>query len=197
MPDQAADPRVLRAIAHPVRNRILLEIEATGPMRAADVARALGLPANQASFHLRQLGKYGVLEEAPDQARDRRDRVWRVASGDLLRLDLSQIDSAPGGRAALSVWARHAGARAHQLVDAAYALPRPEGTTSVIMESSVRLTREEARLLGAELDRVLDEWAARTRGATDGAERDTYQVLALVQPFAELAADRVEEGEAP
>ncbi len=193
MADPAADPRVLRAIAHPVRNRILLEIEAAGPMRAADVAKALGLPANQASFHLRQLGKYGVLEEAPDQARDRRDRVWRIASGDQLRLDVSAIDSVPGGRAAVSVWARHAGARAHQVVEAAYALPRDEGTTSVIMEGSVRLTREEARQLGAELDRVLDAWATRTRGAADGAERETYQLLALVQPFADLETAVVEE----
>ena len=48
-----------------------------GPLRAADVARELGIPANQASFHLRQLAKYGLVEEAPEEARDRRDRVWR------------------------------------------------------------------------------------------------------------------------
>ena len=59
------DPRLLRAIAHPVRNRILGEMSAGGPMRAADVARELGIPANQASFHLRQLAKYGFVETTP------------------------------------------------------------------------------------------------------------------------------------
>ena len=41
---QLHDPRVLRAIAHPVRNRILTELEAQGPLRAADVAQVLGIP---------------------------------------------------------------------------------------------------------------------------------------------------------
>src|SRR5690349_1574483 len=72
------DPRVLRALAHPVRNRILDELSASGPLRAADVAEDLGIPANQASFHLRSLAKYGLVEEDTEAARDRRDRVWRL-----------------------------------------------------------------------------------------------------------------------
>src|SRR3954467_5754616 len=76
------DPRILRAIAHPVRSRILSELWASGSLRAADVARILDIPANQASFHLRQLAKYGLVEEAPEEARDRRDRVWRMAAED-------------------------------------------------------------------------------------------------------------------
>ena len=70
-PEFVSDPRVLRAIAHPVRTRILDELEASGPVRAADIARELGIPANQASFHLRQLAKYGLVEEAPEEARDK------------------------------------------------------------------------------------------------------------------------------
>lgn len=190
----ASDPRVLRAIAHPVRNRILLEIEAAGPQRAADLATALGLPANQASFHLRQLAKYGLIEEAPDQARDRRDRVWRLVEGDQLRIDIKDLSASPGGKAAVSVWARHAGARAHELVDKAYAVGRTEGTSSSILEASVRLTRDEARALSAELDKVVEGWAARTRSAEDGAERQTYQLLALLQPYdAPASAVAVEE----
>ena len=65
-----SDPRMLRGIAHPMRNRILEEMSAGGPMRAADVAERLDIPANQASFHLRQLAKYGLVEEAPELARD-------------------------------------------------------------------------------------------------------------------------------
>ena len=91
------DPRVLRAIAHPVRNRMLSELAATGTLRAADVARELGIPANQASFHLRQLAKYGLVEEAPEEARDKRDRVWRVADERGVRLNLRELADSPGG----------------------------------------------------------------------------------------------------
>src|SRR6478672_5655550 len=102
------DPRVLRAIAHPVRNRILGEIEAGGPVRAADVARELEIPANQASFHLRQLAKYGLVEEAPDEARDRRDRVWRLADSDGISFRTRDMLDQPGGRAAYAVFQRNA-----------------------------------------------------------------------------------------
>lgn len=77
-PQPVHDPRVLRAIAHPVRNRILEDLEAGGPQRVADMAKVPGVPANQAGFHLRQLAAYGLVVEAPEQAREGRVRVWRA-----------------------------------------------------------------------------------------------------------------------
>src|SRR5690349_23814081 len=100
-PPSMSDPRVLRAIAHPTRGRILDELQATGPMRAADLGDALGIPANQASFHLRQLAKYGVIVAAPEAARDKRDRVWRLADERGFRLDVEDLESRPGGKAAV------------------------------------------------------------------------------------------------
>src|ERR1700759_3857444 len=99
-PPPMSDPRVLRALAHPTRGRILDELGATGPMRAADVGEALGIPANQASFHLRTLAKYGVIEAAPEEARDKRDRVWKLPDERGFRLDGEAIADQPGGKAA-------------------------------------------------------------------------------------------------
>src|SRR6187401_3016616 len=125
-PQPLSDLRVLRAIAHPVRTRILEELSASGPVRAADVARELGIPANQASFHLRQLAKYGLVEEAPGEARDRRDRVWRVADERGVRVNLRELEESPGGNAAVSVFRRTAAARGYQIIDHAYATDAPE-----------------------------------------------------------------------
>src|SRR3954447_8057680 len=102
------DPRVLRAIAHPLRARILGEVSAAGHLRAADVAEALGIPANQASFHLRQLAKYGLIEPAPEQARDGRDRVWKPVHEHGVNLELEQMEKGPGGKAAVAVFRRQA-----------------------------------------------------------------------------------------
>jgi DNA-binding transcriptional ArsR family regulator len=71
------DPGVLRALSHPLRQRILGELDVVGHARAADLAAALEEAANSISFHLRVLAKAGIIEEAPEHARDRRDRVWR------------------------------------------------------------------------------------------------------------------------
>lgn len=68
----------LRALAHPVRLEIMTRVGRRGTARAADIAEDLGIPANSVSYHLRTLARGGVIEEAPDAARDRRDRVWRL-----------------------------------------------------------------------------------------------------------------------
>src|SRR6478752_287351 len=135
-PQPLSDPRVLRAIAHPVRTRVLDELQASGPARAADIARELGIPANQASFHLRQLAKYGLIEEAPEAARDQRDRVWKSADDGSLSIDVGALEKEPGGRAAAAVFLRNAGGYAHQLVDAAYGQDRRPDTHRSTMDTA-------------------------------------------------------------
>ena len=124
---QLHDPRVLRAIAHPMRNRILTELDAHGPLRAADVARLLGIPANSASFHLRQLAKFGLVEEDPAAARDKRDRVWRATEEAGYNVSLGEVEKAPGGKAASAVFRRTKAAWAHHLVELAYGEDRTPG----------------------------------------------------------------------
>ena len=175
------DARILRAIAHPTRNRILGEIAAAGPLRAADVARLLDMPANQASFHLRQLAKYGVVEPAPDLARDGRDRVWRLVAEEGYSLSPAEIEQQPGGKAAVRVWQRSAAAEAHSAVDLAFSLRREEDTHTSVLQHTIKLTREEAAELSAEIDRLLQDRGRRTRGQ-DPARR-TYRSMTILQPY--------------
>jgi DNA-binding transcriptional ArsR family regulator len=56
----------LRALAHPVRLRILSLLTATS-MTAAEVARELGITHANASYHLRQLHATGVLDIAGEE----------------------------------------------------------------------------------------------------------------------------------
>jgi DNA-binding transcriptional ArsR family regulator len=181
------DARMLRAIAHPARNRILSELSASGPMRAADVARDLDIPANQASFHLRQLAKYGLVEEAPEEARDKRDRVWRVAAERGVRVNLRELEESPGGKAAVSVFRRTAAARGYRVIDEAYSTEGPKGTFRSVTDESIKLTKDEAVELAAELDDLLVRWGARTRGRK--GSRRTYQVFQVIQPYPEAGED--------
>jgi DNA-binding transcriptional ArsR family regulator len=182
-PRMRHDPRILRAIAHPARNRILHELEAAGALRAADIARLLEMPANQASFHLRQLAKYGLVEPAPEEAHDRRDRVWRLVDESRVRLDLKDIKGSPGGPAAVRVWQRSAAAWGHEIVDEAYAaLDKTPGVFRAITEQPIRLSRDEARKLADELDEVLDRWADQQRGAALDDGRATFLFFSILQP---------------
>jgi predicted ArsR family transcriptional regulator len=179
------DPRVLRAIAHPVRNRILTEFDAHGPLRAADVAQLLGIPANQASFHLRQLAKFGLVEEDPSAGRDKRDRVWRLTEAGGFDVSLGEIEKTPGGKAASAVFRRTMAARAHQVVEEAYGDDRTPGIHRAVTEQAVRLTKAEARRLTEELVDVVDAWRARTQQDDGDDGRRTYHVFQIVQPFSD------------
>ncbi|MFT4263512.1 MAG: helix-turn-helix domain-containing protein [Nocardioides sp.] len=183
------DPRILRAIAHPTRNRILAELGAAGTARAADLAHALDIPANQASFHLRQLAKYGLVAEAPEEARDRRDRVWRLAAEDGISFRTSDVLAQPGGPAAVEVFHRSATARGHHLVESAYARPGDDDVQRVVTEEAIRLTGEEVLALSAELHAVVESWRRRLREDGGDAERTTYSVYQLMQPYPDVLDD--------
>ncbi|SDS56792.1 ArsR/SmtB family transcription factor [Microlunatus soli] len=184
-PPVVSDPRVLRAIAHPTRGRILSELSAVGTARAADLARDLGIPANQASFHLRQLAKYGLVEEAPDQARDRRDRVWRPSAEHGYQVNLKTLERTTGGEGAVAVYKNHVQARAGYLVDRAMQDEEDDGGGDrSIIDSAIRLTAEERNEFAAEVSDLLDRWSDRTRDR--GAERRTYSFFLVFQPYPPL-----------
>ncbi|MGH3152377.1 MAG: winged helix-turn-helix domain-containing protein, partial [Streptosporangiaceae bacterium] len=58
------DARALRAYAHPVRMKLVGLLRTEGPLTATRAAELLGESTGTCSFHLRQLAKYGLVEEA-------------------------------------------------------------------------------------------------------------------------------------
>ena len=72
------DARTLRALAHPVRIAIVEELSLGGPLTATEVGERIGETPTTCSFHLRQLAKYGYVEEAGGGKG--RARPWRMTS---------------------------------------------------------------------------------------------------------------------
>jgi DNA-binding transcriptional ArsR family regulator len=182
--DTSGDVRVLRALAHPVRTRILGELGAAGPLRAADIATRIDVPANQASFHLRQLAKYGLVEPAPELARDGRDRVWRLAEEEGTRLHLDVLEKDPDNQAAVGVFRREMSRQVTQLVELAFrkGAEQQDDTTVTVINDAIALTKAEAREYAEELAAVNDRWRRRTREG-DVSGRRTYSVVHVVQPY--------------
>jgi predicted ArsR family transcriptional regulator len=190
-PPAMSDPRALRAVAHPTRSRILSELSASGSARATDLARELGIPANQASFHLRQLAKYGLVEEAPEEARDRRDRVWRATAEHGYTVNLKAMRESSGGAAAADIYVDHVEAWATYLLRRALrgtgeTAPAPEDRRS-INDTAIRLTPEELTEFTTELEEMLDRWTDRTRDRS--VPRRTYSYFSIVQPYPPLDAE--------
>ncbi len=75
---EISDPKAIRALAHPLRLDLLQLLGAVGPATAAECGRVLGASQASCSFHLRQLARYGYVEEA-GHGHDRRERRWRTS----------------------------------------------------------------------------------------------------------------------
>jgi DNA-binding transcriptional ArsR family regulator len=159
-PVQVTDAAMLRAFAHPLRQRIVRELAVRKHARAADLAGWLDEPANALSFHLRTLAKPGVIHEVPEKARDKRDRVWALVSRGGFSFERPGDDPAVAAYVTRGVeWIRRL---------AMGELDDERAVTSMHFGGAL-LTKDEAEQMAAELDEVLTKW--RKLGA-ENAEKD-------------------------
>jgi len=75
---QLTDPRALRAYAHPIRMKLVGLLRTEGPLTATRAGEMLGESSGTTSFHLRQLAKYGLVEEAGGGTG--REKPWRATT---------------------------------------------------------------------------------------------------------------------
>lgn len=76
---KVSDPRTLRALAHPVRMALFEVLGVYGPLTATQAGDQIGESSTTCSFHLRQLAKYGYVEEAGGGRG--RERPWQLVRG--------------------------------------------------------------------------------------------------------------------
>ncbi|MFZ2032343.1 MAG: helix-turn-helix domain-containing protein [Candidatus Dormiibacterota bacterium] len=87
-PRKLTDPRAMRAVAHPVRIALLEVLGTEGPLTATQAGELIGESPTTCSFHLRQLAKYGFIEEVAGVAG--RKRPWRLVHTGLTFSDVSE-----------------------------------------------------------------------------------------------------------
>lgn len=117
----------MRALAHPLRLRLLGLLRTDGPGTATLLSPLVGKSVPLVSYHLRQLAAHGFVEEARDLARDARERWWR-ARHQMTSWDLGELLDSPERLAAGQALSSEV-ARRHAEVTAAWmsemqALPR-------------------------------------------------------------------------
>ncbi|NUP51377.1 MAG: helix-turn-helix domain-containing protein [Catenulispora sp.] len=161
-PRRITDPEVLKGLSHPLRQRLLRLLTQLGPSTTTILAAHLdGADPGQISYHLRELGKRGFIEEAPELARDRRERWWRVPRGSI---SWSNTDfQTPEGRAvAEAAFAQNVTDQFERLRDYASAAedwPTEWQRAATSSTTNLRLTPEELRGLCEELEGVVRRWA--------------------------------------
>jgi DNA-binding transcriptional ArsR family regulator len=164
------DARLLRAMAHPLRLRLIGTLMKDGPATASELARRLGESSGATSYHLRILAKYGFIEDDPERNRGR-ERWWRAADEGLewsLDTDdpgLIEADRALGRQLA-SEYGRWLQRWHHDLPE----WDRTWRAAASSLDQWFELTPAELRELSDEVLAVLVRYADR-RVQADGTER--------------------------
>ena len=172
------DPRTLRALAHPARQRVLLELFSGEILTASEAARLCGLSPSAMSYHLRALERFGIVER--DASSDGRERPWRAAA-DSLTLDRSAFgglgDAARQSYAA--AWAADLVAGLQRMGD----IGEESRARSGFSRGRLWLTDDEARALSEEIYGLWERYEGRTRRAhPEGSSlRDTYLIMLPVE----------------
>src|SRR5215211_4033370 len=95
------DSAVLAALAHPLRRRLMDVLKVDGPSTASLLAERTDQAVANVSHHLKVLAGCELVVEAPELARDRRERWWRLASPGV-RWSSADFDDDPASQAVAS-----------------------------------------------------------------------------------------------
>lgn len=162
------DARTLRAIAHPLRMRMLGILRMEGPATATSLAARLGESSGTTSWHLRQLAEHGFIEEDPERG-NRRDRWWRAAH-EFTRLRSEDFIGDPDNAGAMTAFLLEAVSiyyrNATNFIAALQTWDRAWVVASDISDFQVHLTPPELAELRQELHDVVGRYR-RERGAGD------------------------------
>jgi predicted ArsR family transcriptional regulator len=97
---EVTDPRAMRALTHPVRLALMEAMGHAGrPLTATEAGGLIGESPTTCSFHLRQLAKYGFVEEA--ETGPGRRRPWRLSGMGVRFTDVHDDPEAASAAAAL------------------------------------------------------------------------------------------------
>ncbi len=172
------DAKALSAMANPFRSRMMDALKVDGPSTASGLAARTGQAVGSASHHLKVLSEAGLVEEAPELAKDRRERWWRLVDPGTR---WSRGDFASDTAAVTAAYAAEALALQRQFERVqewnANAATVPEWDDAAFATQNwMRLTPEEMRELAEEIVEVLVRWSRREI-PDDGAERESVFVF--------------------
>jgi DNA-binding transcriptional ArsR family regulator len=176
------DPRAMRALAHPLRIELLELLAMEGPLTATRAGELVGESPASCSFHLRQLAKYGFVEEAPRGGG--RQRPWRLVHYGM-HIDDGEGDDETGiaARELERMYLDRYLARLRATLELLPSFPAEWQAIATMTQNMLYLTVEEAAELRAEVLALSERFRPRL---PDPAQRPAgsrpVELLAFLYP---------------
>jgi DNA-binding transcriptional ArsR family regulator len=159
------DASGLKALAHPLRMRMLDLLADEGPATASQLGAKVGESSGTTSYHLRLLATHGFIEEDPDRG-NRRDRYWRTRPGGY-NIDARRFVDDPSLAAEVTtvtaeIWRSYTESLRHWfLTGLSWGEPWVGSTTS--NSARIEMTADEMAALRDEVIAVVNEHVERYR----------------------------------
>jgi predicted ArsR family transcriptional regulator len=151
---QIDDARTLKALAHPVRVALMEILSIEGPLTATAAGEMIGESPTTCSFHLRQLAKYGFVEEAGGGKG--RSRPWRLPDHGLdIRSDMEDPEAAVAAGVVARLWRENQLRRLEHWRDTRSNYPIEWRDAATHSETVMWMTAEELVELNQELLEIM------------------------------------------
>lgn len=184
--DVVLDAKGLRALAHPVRVQLIGQLRSHGPSTATRLAERMGVGSGVTSYHLRQLGAAGFVEEDTERG-NARERWWKAAHRATWFTDKELMEQEPEATETYygSIATNHA-LRTQLALNQMRFMPQDWRHSLDLSDWRLRLTPEEALRLKEELRTVLARYRSESpetaAEAPEGAERILLVTHLLPEP---------------
>jgi DNA-binding MarR family transcriptional regulator len=167
---KVTDARTLRALTHPVRIALLEALMHGGAQTATEAGERIGESPTTCSFHLRQLAKYGFVEEAGGGRG--RARPWRLTGiGMSLAPASGDQEAQVASEATQRLFRERQLARYRTWIATRGSYPAGWQDAAGDSEYVFYLTRDELHQLNDELSEVLMRWFRLEGRLEDPARR--------------------------
>ena len=173
----------MRALAHPTRLTLLELLAREGSLTATQASVLLGENTASASYHLRQLAKYGFIEQAEQTGG--RERPWRAAARGQRWSDVSPDPEAAAAAKVLSrVLLERELDAAIEWVEGAYDLAPEWRDAALGSQSILYMTLDELRDFAHRYQALLEEGGLLERSENPALRPpDARPVRALLLAF--------------
>ncbi|MGG7466088.1 helix-turn-helix domain-containing protein [Plantibacter sp. YIM 135347] len=166
------DPKVMRALSHPIRLRLLGELRVRGPQTVGLLSGAVDEAPGLVSYHLGVLAEHELVVEVPELARDKRERWWRAAH-DRTHWDAAEHLDDPERRTALTALRGSVQRRYTELLqeylELEPTLPAAWVRAATSGDEILHLTSAQLAELGEDLEALARKWASLSDRDADGA----------------------------
>lgn len=190
----------LKALAHPLRIRLLEVLSSYGAQTASGLAQRLGESSGATSYHLRQLAKHGFVREVAEKG-TARERWWERPPGSLIVTTPELATNQASRDAARLVNNEFGFIRAKLLTDfldkSLDVLPTEWSEASMVATLHTHLTAEQLAEITRETEAFLSARLKRYRGQQGTPGTRPVQIHFNAFPIIDESAASTPEDDQP